>query len=236
MNSEMWDEHQYSFQAIMSAVPPDVGHCRCLFHGHGMPRVPHYLYTEYVGSATAQEVVGKLYNSKWFSEITLYAIPRHLSKLMHTDAFGAGFDPVSCIKSLSVVCMVDEYRTLPMWYPPSENHQFTPDERMYIEQEQLKSHFDHLLAVVDNKGFRYLNVTFMQRNIRIGVLEEALETLTSVHKAFRKAGITVRILWEYTHDHLVCCRNLEDFFRDPRPSWKARMFQFLQKVSSSLCL
>lgn len=238
LDSVMWDEYEYALQAVTSAVPPDVGHCRCLIHGNGQLRVPHYLFAKYMGSETAQEIVGKLYRSNWFKEQTLYGIAPSLHNLIHKDAFGAGFDPASCIKSLDVVCLVDEHRQPPTSHARNETCQHTPYERKYIHGDQLKSDFDHLLEVVHNPNFQCLEVTFIQRNIRIDVLEEALETFANVHQAFKTAGISMRIQWMYTsptcdgmHEH---SRNLGKFFSDPRSTWKRRMFEFLEKVSNPL--
>jgi hypothetical protein len=48
-----------------------------------------------------------------------------------------------------------------------------------------------------NEGFRYPEVTFTQRNVRIDVLEKALEAFTEVYQAFRKAGAGMCLQWKY---------------------------------------
>lgn len=236
LDDNMWNEHQYSLQAVMSAVPPDVGHCRCLTHAHGLPRVPHYLFEEYMGSEASREVVAKVYRSVWFKEQTVYGIAVELPNLLHQDIFGAGFDPISCITSLSILCSIDKHRRPRVRKCSNETCQHTPYERHYIQREELRSDFDQLTGVLANKDFRCLEVTFMQRNVRIDVLEEALEAFKPTYHAFKKAGIEMCIRWEYSvldcklerHDH---SRYLSKFFSDSRSAWKRRMYEFLRQVS-----
>lgn len=240
LDSDMWDDYERPLQAVMSALPPEIGHCRCLTHGHGLPRVPHYLSAEYMGSDTAHEIVGKLYGSDWFKEETLYVGLPRLHDLLHIDAFGVGFDPASCIKSLEIVCFVDSHRRIPTSHVQSETCQHTPKERRFIEREDLESDFNHLLGVVDNKGFKWLEVIFQQRNVRISVLEEALEAFSGVYQAFTKAGIEMCISWQYSSPRCGCSsnvhgRNVEKFYSEVRAAWKHGMFEFLERVSKVVC-
>jgi hypothetical protein len=236
LGSDMYDKHHYAIQAVMSAVPPEIGHCRCLTHGHGLPRVPHYLFEEYVGRKTAQEIVGTLYRSNWFAEQTVYTLTTDLVNIIRKDAFGAGFDPATCIRDLDVGCLVDAYRQTPLLCCGSQECQHTPYDRRYIDQGRLRSDFEHLLAIVRNKDLRHLEVTFIQRNVRVDVLEEALEAFAKIYQAFKNAGIDMRIRWGYSavlcdglHGHE---RNLAKFFSDPRSTWKQRMRRFLEGVST----
>ncbi|KAJ4367930.1 hypothetical protein N0V86_009770 [Didymella sp. IMI 355093] len=238
VDDDMWDEYKYALQAVMSAVPPGVGHCRCLTHGHGLPRVPHYLFAQYMGSEAAQEIVAKVYRSPWFKKQTLYGIAPDLQNLIHEDVFGAGFDPASCITSLHVTCVIDEHRNPPGARCGSEPCQHSPYERTYIERDELQSDFGPLVDVVENKDFQFLEVAFMQRNIRIDVLEEALEAFKPVYTAFKKANVEMCIRWAYACLDLSDCdeshehsRDLAKFFSDARFTWKRRMFQFLQRMS-----
>jgi hypothetical protein len=194
-----------------------------------------------MGSEAAEEIVAKVYGSSWFKEQTLYGIAPELQNLIHEDGFGAGFDPASFITSLHVTCIVDEHRFPPGARCGNEPCQHSPYERAYIDRDELQSFFDPLVDVVENKDLRCLDVTFMQRNVRIDVLEEALEAFKPVHTAFKKANVEMCIRWEYAspelgdsgcdefHEH---SRNLGKFFSDPRSTWKRRMFEFLQRVSS----
>ncbi|KAF3035690.1 hypothetical protein E8E12_005939 [Didymella heteroderae] len=180
LDDNMWDQYHHALQAMMA---------------------PHYLYADYMGIGTAEEIVEKLYRSDWFKEQTLHDIALNLHKLIHEDPFGTGFDPAAYITGL--------------------------------DRDELKSSFYHLLAVAGNEDFFDLEITFMQRNVRIDVLEEALETFNNVYQAFARTGVEMRIRWEYLsptyglHNH---SRNLESFFCEPRQSWKRKMFNFLKEM------
>lgn len=236
LDDAMWEEYQYALQAVMSAVPSEVGHCRCLINLYGLLRVPHYLLFQYMGNDAAQEIVAKVYRSAWFKEQTVYSISVDLDDLLHKDAFGAGFDPISCIKSLSIICYVDKHRRPRGSKCQDENCQHGPGERRYIKNE-LRSEFDQLIGAAGNKDSRSLEITFLQRNVRIDVLEEALEAFRPAYEAFKKTGVEIRIRWEYAKLDCDCFdehgRDLTKFFVDPRFTWKRRMFQFLERVSDS---
>lgn len=191
-----------------------------------------------MGGEAAVEVVERLYRSEWFDDQTLYGQTADLNALINTDAFGAGFDPASLIQSLSIVCDVDQYRRPRPAYP-CKNCRHTPYERRYIDQDRLKSEFDQLLGLVDSENFFHLEVTFIQRNIRIDVLEEALEAFRNVHQAFRQSDAALYIQWSSSsftcgqkpgHAH---GKDLSKFFTEPRYTWKHRMLQFLEQVSTS---
>ncbi|KAH6644258.1 hypothetical protein C7974DRAFT_17637 [Boeremia exigua] len=234
LDDDTWEEYENDFMAVSSVLPPSIGHCSCLRVFHGLPRVPHFLLPEYVGVA-ASEIVEKVYSDDWFKEQILYGPTTKLESLVHKDAFGAGFDPAPHIRNLDLDCAVDEYRR-PRTIHSGDTCQHTPYERKYIEQDRLKSHFDQLLGVVHNPHFEELVITFTQRNVRIDVLEEALEAFVDVHKAFKSAGKTMHLSWTYTsatcakdgvHNHH---RHLDKFFTEPRYTWKHQMLQFLKKL------
>ncbi|KAJ8110308.1 hypothetical protein OPT61_g6821 [Boeremia exigua] len=235
LDDDTWEEFDGPFHAVTSVLPLYIGHCRCM-KSHRMPRAPQFLYPEYVGAEAALEIVGKLYSSDWFKEKTVYAPIEHLQTRIHNDPFGAGFDLASCIRSLHVTCLVDRYRTPPKVHLPSEACRHTPYERKYIDRGRLKSEFDQMISVLRNKDFRSLEVTLLQRNVRIDVLEEVLETLIDVHRASRKAKIPMHVEWVYYLDYELdeygefTRRNLDKFFTQPRYTWKHRHLQFLKEA------
>ena len=235
LDDDMWTKHGNDIQAVGSMVSPHIGHCRCMYHGQGRPRVPHFLLPEYTGGPTSLEIVEKLYGDDWFKDQTFYGETIGLQHLVHQDAFGAGYDPASRIRNLNITCNVDRHRQSPNRCAQKSLCDHNPYERRYIGQDNLKSEFDHLLGLARNKDFRCLEVTFIQRNVRIDVLEEALEAFADVYKMFRAAGTVMRIQWMYRcipslgapHDHR---RNVGKFYSEPRLRWKYRMLQFLEKV------
>lgn len=237
LDGDTWHHYECQFMATTHVLPPEIGHCCCIKMFHGLPRVPHFCLPEYMGPGAAMEIVEKLYSDRWFSDKTFHGLTTGLESLIHKDPFGADYDIVSHIRRLSVICVVDRYRRRRVWHPPN-GCKHTPYQRRYTNRDQLKSEFDQLLCVIGNKAFQRLEVTFVQRNVRIDVLEEALESFVDVHKAFIMSGIDMRVKWSYSgvgecSEHLghMHDRNLGKFFTEPRPTWKHRMLQFLKQVT-----
>lgn len=240
VDDEMWKKYLHHLMAVTSVLDPEIGHCCCMHQTHGLPRLPHFFYPQYMGYETARELIEKVYNSKWFENMTLYGISTELHSLLHTDPFGAGFDIGPFTRSVNIVCFVDQYRT-PQFCSRQEISRdtcrglHTPYARRYLDREEIKSDFSNLLGLEKNKGFHSLEISFVQRNIRIDVLEEALEAFSEVYQAFRASGCALRVEWKYfsplcgdlLHMHK---RSLSKFFTDPRYTWKQRMLQFLEKV------
>lgn len=240
VDEDMWIKYVHHFMAVTSVLDPEIGHCCCMHQFHGMPRLPHFLYPQYVGYETARELIEKVYNSNWFENMTLYGVATGLHSLLHTDPFGAGFDIGRFVRSVNIICFVDQYRN-PQSCTRRDISQdtcrslHTPYARRYLDREKIKSDFNNLFGLEKNKGFHSLEVSFVQRNVRIDVLEEALEAFSEVYHAFRASGCTLRVEWKYfspmcgdllhMHKH-----NLSKFFTDPRYTWKHRMLQFLKKV------
>jgi hypothetical protein len=100
--------------------------------------------------------------------------PEKIEEVLFNDSFYAGFNPVSTIKSLSVTYNIDDYRTPRKCFRKNRKCNHSPADRAYLKQRTLKTSFDHLLAVPRKARFS-LEVTFVQRNVRLAVLEEALK-------------------------------------------------------------
>jgi hypothetical protein len=191
-----------------------------------------------MGNATAFEIVELVYRDEWFQFATLHSMPTHLGKLIHEDSFQAGFDPAPLIRELDIYCHVDWYRLPRDHHRPTGECSHSPYERRYTDQDELKEQFSHLLDIVHNKELRCLKVNFIQRNVRLDVLEEVLEAFTSVYFAFRQAGATMRLDWIYqgvidTDYEPRMTKNVGKFFILPRSIWKRQMLNFLNKVRAS---
>ena len=244
VDEDMWQKYHDHFMAVTSVLDPEIGHCCCMHQVHGLPRLPHFFYPHYVGYETARELIEKVYNSKWFENMTLYGVSTGLRSLLHADPFGAGFDISPFVRSVNVVCFVDQYRTpqaCNSWDISRDTcrRSHTPYARRYLDREEIELDFNNLLGLEKNKGFHSLEITFVQRNVRIDVLEEALEAFSKVYHAFRASGCALRVEWKYLspmcgdllHMHK---RNLGKFFTDTRYTWKHRMLQFLEKVKKTI--
>jgi hypothetical protein len=156
--------------------------------------IPHYFQPAYLDGVTAREIVEIMYKkAPW--EYDAHT-PEKIKDVLFHDLFHTGFNPVSTIKALSVTCKIDNYRTTRKCFRKDKGCKHSPADRAYVMQRTLKTSFDHLLAVPKKADF-YLEVTFVQRNIRITVLEEALETLREVYTTYREAGATLVIEWQY---------------------------------------
>lgn len=232
----MWERYECDFVAVTSVLDPEIGHCCCITTSHGLPRLPHYLYPQYMGNETASEVVEKLYSSSWFADKTFYGRTFDLKYLLHDDPFDTGFDVAPHIRNLSISCFVDRYRMPRRECGRNDLCWHSPYERRYLDQDELRKEFDELIGLEENKGFQSLEITFVQRNIRVDILEEALETFSEVYRAYRSVPrVSVRVEWLYLdatcsgflHSHK---RHLGKFFTEPRHTWKHRMLQFLERV------
>lgn len=237
LDNEMWEEYECQLMAVTSVLNPEIGHCCCITTGHGLPRLPHFLYLEYMGQGVASEIIAKLYSSSWFEDKTFFGSSSTLHYVIHKDPFGAKVNISPFIRNVDIVCFIDRYRELREQCSRNDTCHHTPYERQYIERGRLTGDYNQLLGLQKNKGFQSLQITLIQRNIRIDVLEEALEALTGVYQAFRAVpGISFRIEWQYANIHCNGFlhshkRSLGKFFNEPRYTWKHRMLQFLEKVS-----
>lgn len=105
----------------------------------------------------------------------------------------------------------------------------------------LKRRFRCLLDVV-YKGNFLLTVEFRQRNVRLDVLEEALEAFPCVYQDLSEADAHIDVCWSYwTYDpndfrpsFYPIQRVVTDFYETPRHLWKHKMSEFLHGVSSPI--
>jgi hypothetical protein len=161
-------------------------------------QLPHYMQLAFVGPITAKEVAETVYNN---SNCTLVAAsPEKIRDVISRDVLNVGYNPIAILQSFEVNCQLDDYRTPPTMHPKGRTCEHTPVEKMYVDQTVLRVAFKNLLAIPKKKGFR-LNVVFLQRNVRIAVLEEGLNCFQLVYDDFIKAGGKVYVRWRYNGGH-----------------------------------
>jgi len=186
------------------------------------PNIPHYLQLAFVGATTAREIVETMYKN---SPLYWTARTNTIKDVLFHDPFHVGFNPLSTIRKLYVDCKIDNYRTPRKCFRRNRTCEHKPAERAYIKRSELKASFDHLLAVPKKAGFD-LSVTFYQRNVRLAVLEEALETFRDVYLAFQDAGATLDVDWQYSLCNASPRKvNVHDFYDKDvsRDAWRAEM-------------
>ncbi|XPS68788.1 hypothetical protein M3J09_001072 [Ascochyta lentis] len=191
-------------------------------------QIPHFLKKDYVGKATAYEAAEIMYGHVWSRDkhIKMYGM-LHDVRFLCGDPFDVGHDASSTLRRLEITCEVDRYRVKnKCGLRSSCTH--TASERAYTYQDKLRSEFAPLLNVVNKMGFQ-LEVVFIQRNVRLGVLIEVLETFADVYHAYQQAGARLKIDWKYAQcEHTILdshqfTRDLEPFFAMPRNVWRAGM-------------
>ncbi|KAF1974226.1 hypothetical protein BU23DRAFT_119749 [Bimuria novae-zelandiae CBS 107.79] len=72
------------------------------------PQIPLFAKSEYIRPATALEVAEAFYNKG--NECRLLVRPEDVNEYVCGDLFGVGFDPTGTVRSVSIVCRVDDYR------------------------------------------------------------------------------------------------------------------------------
>jgi hypothetical protein len=161
-------------------------------------KVPYFLLKSYVGLATALETVETVYRNipDGAGRITAES-PGQIKNIIFHDPFHAGYNPLSHVTTLNVVCKIDDYRTPRNCFNTNGQCEHGPTESAYVRQSELKACFEHLLAI-PKKSDLYLDVTFQQRKVRLAVLVEALETFKEVHTVLCEAGAYIHVEWQYS--------------------------------------
>ena len=181
-------------------VPVRLGAAKSKLLKPSVANSPHWLQLSFMGPQAMYEIAEAIYTIGIYKAAGVTGEAKELASLIHEDGFGAGFDPSKRINSVSIVCHVDDYR-LPhecmRGCRPARECRHLSHERKYIDQNRLKSEFEHLLALVKRKeidqGSGLIEVDLIQRNVRIDMLEEALETFADVRLALLGAGRKVVI-------------------------------------------
>ena len=188
--------------------------------------IPHYFQSAYVGVTTAREIVETMYRN--FPCIWIARTPEKIKDVLFHDPFHVGFNPLSTIRALYIDCKIDNYRTSRKCFRKNRACEHHSAERAYIKRSALKASFDHLLAIPKKAGFG-LKVYFVQRNVRLAVLEEALEAFRDVYVAFQDAGASLEVDWHYVlSDRSRQQVDVHDFFDKDvsRDAWRIKMRSF----------
>jgi hypothetical protein len=111
---------------------------------------------------------------------------------------------------------------------------------MYTEKDVLTEWLMALLYIKCKANFE-LRIVLLQRNVRIAVIEEVLETIPGVRQTLQSRHAKVKIDWTYRgnwsngkncspQNSLVT--EMDDFYVLPRKTWKMNMMQFLIQVGT----
>lgn len=158
-------------------------------------RLPHYLSSEYVGTLTAHEVAVSFYLSLCAEDL-LQCQSNRISSVLKDDVFHLGLPTMDLITSLTVHCKLDRYRTPKPKHKLSSKCNHSLSETAQICKDILKQDFSALLDVKRKRGFR-LHIIMYQRNVRLAVLEEAMDTLEELFRSFQQNEASLTLSWTY---------------------------------------
>lgn len=156
----------------------------------------HFIDKHYVSSTTTLETVNAMYRMLPSLESPLTT---DLADLPHIcrDPFGVGHCATYALRQLKIICKVDRYRIKNKCESRKRKQcTHTACERAYTYQEYIRRQLEPMLRVAQKRNF-HLELLFIQRNIRLGVLSEVLEAFIDVYRAFETAGANVTVIWQY---------------------------------------
>lgn len=208
--------------------------------------LPHYLSSDYVGVLTAHEV-GVSFYSSLCTENILQCQSNRIQSVLKQDPLHLGLFSMDLITSLTVHCKIDLYRTPPPDHKLSSKCDHSLDEAAQIRGDLLKRDFDTLLDIKKKKGFK-LHIIMYQRNIRLTVLEEAMDTLKAVFRNFQENEAFLKVTWTYRghwkdalgppcHQIITCDITPElEAPQDPfwGPAWEEDLLEVLEEVCITL--
>ncbi|XP_014550838.1 hypothetical protein COCVIDRAFT_31530 [Bipolaris victoriae FI3] len=205
--------------------------------------LPHYLSPDYVGDLTAHEIGVSFYKSL-NEEDLLQCQSSRIELVLQNDAFHLGLPTIELIRSLTVHCNIDRYRTPPQQHALSSKCRHTLSETALVRSGLLFDDFCSLLDIKNKKDFK-LHVIMHQCYIRLNVLEEAIEALRSVLESFLRDGSFLTVTWTYRGHwdnamgppchQLVSCEitHALDASNDPLlddPEWKLDLYEVLDQA------
>lgn len=164
-----------------------------VFFDNGL--VPHYLSSDYIGALTAHEVGVSLYHHLNKADL-LQCESHHIKSMFEKDDFHVGLPMMDLIRSLTIHCKVDRYRTPPPDHKLSPKCNHSLSETAQICRERLRQDFSVLTDIKTNSAFK-LHIILYQRNIRLSVLEEAVDTLGTIFQKFQQDRASLRVTWTY---------------------------------------
>lgn len=233
----LWDRDtrhaSFELHAIMRGeFCPDQAHLLHLCDHHGLP---HFLSPNYVGPQAALEVAEALYKTDSAEMINVQS-PKQLDRVLTRDSFMVGLQPATVLRNLDLWCKLDDYRTPKLSHSQSSKCKHATSDANYIEATRLTADINTLFQVKDKKNF-YLSIEFLQRNVRLAVLAEVLETIRHVRNAFVTAGGEVNFTWEYCSNSdagYPVIWNVNNYFDIPRSEWEFVMRKHLEAVGISV--
>ncbi|EMD95190.1 hypothetical protein COCC4DRAFT_27172 [Bipolaris maydis ATCC 48331] len=157
--------------------------------------LPHYLSPDYVGVLTAHEIGVSFYQSL-NEENLLQCQSSRIGSVLQNDSFHLGLPTMELIRSLTVHCNVDRYRTPPPNHSLSSKCRHSLNETALVRSDLLIKDFCSLLEIKKKKGFN-LHIIMYQRYIRLNVLEEAIEVLQPMLKSLVQDGSSLTMSWTY---------------------------------------
>lgn len=201
--------------------------------------LPHFLGSEYVGQATALEVVLALYKAlRGHYAVTVST--QHLHSAFLEDSFLVGFHAYTFLRELSIYCKLDRYRTPPLRHRLARSCQHSDSETLSIDRVKLKADLIVLDSIIDKKNFK-LKILLLQRNIRMAVLTESLGVFQGVRETFVEQGAHVQVSWSYDDNiienydlyegHDTVFISIDDYFGMSYSLWERRFKQYIRFVS-----
>jgi len=160
------------------------------------------------------------------SSTTVASNPRILHTMLLKDSFNVGLTPANILRTTTVRCQLDNYRTHRVNHVQSSDCNHTIAETKYLRGSELKAQFETLGHIKMKENFE-LKIVLLQRNVRLGILAEAMDSLRHVYDTFVAAGADVSVLWSYDSgcgwwEHEFY-REVKGFFNMSSSEWQAKM-------------
>jgi hypothetical protein len=170
--------------------------CHCN-HPHKITVLPHFVNRDFVGAITAREVIRALYDAFYSKDGYLtIRLPEHIKSVVAKDRFHVGLNPGLYPRSLVLRFKLDRLRRRCLPHIPTNICQHTRADKIYTEKDVLKEWLKALLYIKCKANFELCIVLF-QRNVRMAVIDEVLETIAGVRQTLQSRHAKVKIDWTY---------------------------------------
>ncbi|KAL1793923.1 hypothetical protein ACET3X_007344 [Alternaria dauci] len=204
--------------------------------------LPHYISPAYVGLETAQEVAMSFYCALDLAGL-LQCGSKSIRSVLNRDRFDLALPTIDLIRTLTVHCQIDRYRTPPPYctlpyctVPPNLRRksacQHTVSEIGHVRKAALEADFGALLDVKKKQDFK-LHIILDQQHIRMEVIAEVIEALAGIVQPLQQHGACVTVSWTYRGHwgmynglpprQSLVDRDVTDFFNLPRELWEYNM-------------
>jgi hypothetical protein len=210
--------------------------CHCAIP-HKNLVLPHFVKPEFMGKATAHEIVRALYEAfQSTGKHLTWRLPEYIKPAVSKDVFRVGLNPGSHLRSLVVRIKLDRLRKAGQRFLPAK---FRQVDKEYTSKDKLKEWLKALLYI-QRKAMFELRIALFQRNIRVAVIQEVLGVLKDTRQTLQNRRVQVTVDWIYRNywkhgregrSEPSLVRNMDDYFTLPRKTWKVNMMTFLYAVS-----